>query len=113
MGALGSAALTWQAYPGDFKGERGSPVTGAGSGQAALGNTEEPHRPGRERGGRSSPPPPTGPQEAAGAEQCWAVGTGEARPGLPLLQALPIVPRRFFSRRFPLAGLARPQRGKE
>lgn len=99
MGALGSAALNWQTCLGDFKGERGSPVSGAGSGQAAVGNTEG-QRAGREPAGgpRSPAERRARPQEAAGAGP--GGGAEEEQPWFPLLRALPIVPGRLLRAAF-------------
>lgn len=75
MGALGSAALNWQACLGDFKGERGSPVSGAGSGPAAVGNVEGPRRPGERAGREPAGGGPRSPAERRARPQ-GAAGAG-------------------------------------
>lgn len=66
------------------KGERGSPVSGAGSGQAAVGRTEGPRRPGGERDGCRRPAlPGRAAGEAAGSCGSGAGGSAAGAPSLP------------------------------
>lgn len=105
MRALGSAALNWQTCLGDFKGERGSPVSGAGSGQAAVGNMEG-QRAGREPAG---PRPPAErrarPQEAAGAGPGSAAGPRKSSRGSRSSGHSPLFPGRLLRAAFRRRGL--------